>query len=361
MTLVHATVLPTLAVSGQMQPARAESALEIWEAVDRLVDRAPSLADLRSHRLELFAARRWRSRGIPVPEDLVEQERRAAVVTLAAPVLLERVRAACDGEIVMLKGLDVAARYPDPALRAFGDVDLLVSDASAVQGALLAAGFEEVGDPSLYLGIHHLRPLRWPDLPLVVEIHSRPKWIDGGPVAPTTAELLAVAVPSELGVKVLPPAYHALLLAAHSWAHEPLRRLRDLIDVAVMAEAAGRSEVAELARAWRIERLWRVTIAAADAVLLGRDRPWALHLWAQNLAKARERTVLENHLQRWLSDFWVMSPLAAAARIPATVGNELRPEGDEGWGNKLSRSLRAMRNASQRRSAHDAEVERRKR
>ena len=128
-----------------------------------------------------------------------------------------------------------------------------------------------------------------------------------------------------------------------------------------MAEAGGRSNVAEIARAWRLERLWRVTIAAADAVLLGEDRPWALRLWAQNLANARERTVLENHLQRWLSDFSVLSPAAALARIPGTVAGEFRPEGDEGWGSKLSRSVRAMRNASQRRSAHDEELSRRKR
>lgn len=343
------------------EPEPAARSLELWQAVDRLVDRAPSLDDLRSHRLELFAARRWRALGVPVPADLLEQERRAAIGVLAARLLLERVRSSYDGEIVLLKGLDVAARYPDPALRAFGDLDLLVADAPAAQAGLLAAGFEEVGDPSLFVDIHHLRPLRWPDLPLVVEIHSRPKWIDGGPAAPPIAELLAAAVPAEQGVQVLPPAHHALLLAAHSWAHEPLRRLRDLIDIAVMAEAAGRAEVAELARDWRLERLWRVTIATADAVLFGRSRPWALRLWAQNLEKVRERTVLENHLQRWFSDFSVMPPAAAAARLPATIGSELRPEGDEGWGNKLSRSRRAMRNATRRRSAHDDELARSRR
>ena len=345
----------------QPQLTRIGSAPEIWQAVDRLVDRAPSLADLRSHRLELFAARRWRALGVPVPADLVEQERRAAVGVLAAPLLLERVRSSYDGEMVLLKGLDIAARYPDPSLRAFGDIDVLVSDAPAAQAGLVAAGFEEVGDPSLFVDIHHLRPLRWPDLPLVVEIHSRPKWIEGGSAPPTIAELLAAAVLDEHGVRILPPAHHALLLAAHSWAHEPLRRLRDLIDVAVMAEAAGPADVAELARDWRIERLWGVTLAVADAVLFGSSRPWALRLWAQNLEKARERTVLENHLQRWLSDFSVMPPVAAAARLPATIGSELRPEGDEGWGRKLARSRRAVRNATRRRSAHDDELERARR
>lgn len=332
---------------------------ELWAAVDRLVDRAPSLADLGSHRLELLAARRWRALGLPVPPEVVEQERRAAVVQLAAPVLLGRVRAAYGGELLLLKGLDVARRYPEPGLRMFGDVDLLADDAASAQHALLSAGFREVGDPSLYEDIHHLRPLQWPDLPLVVELHSRPKWVEGIAPAPATAELLAAAIPGPHGFEVLPPAHHALLLAAHSWAHEPLRRLRDIVDVAAVAEAGGWDEVMALARSWRVERLWRATVAAADAVLYGGRRPLALRLWAQNLETARERTVLENHLQRWFSDFWIMPAHQAAARVPATVASELFPEGGEGWRPKLSRSGRAIRNATRRRSEHDEELARR--
>ncbi|MCP9485214.1 MAG: nucleotidyltransferase family protein [Gaiellaceae bacterium MAG52_C11] len=343
----------------QPQPDLQRDAAEIWRAVDRLVDRAPSLADLRSHKLELFAVRRWRALGRFIPAEMLDRERRAALGALAAPRLLERVRTAYGGEIIPLKGLEVAARYPDPALRSFGDLDLLAADAEAAQAALLGAGFVEVGNPAIYLGIHHLRPLCWPGLPLVVEIHSRPKWPGGIQPPPSTRELFDAAAGDQ--VKTLPAAQHALLLAAHSWAHEPLRRLRDMVDVAVMAEAAGRAEVAALAREWRIERLWRSTIDAADAVLLGNDRPLALRLWAQNLEKARERTVLENHLQRWVSDFWIMRFGAAAARVPTTIARELLPKESEGWGSKLSRTTRAVRNASRRRSEHNNELDLRRR
>jgi Uncharacterised nucleotidyltransferase len=329
---------------------------QLWAAVDRLVDRAPSLADLSSHRLELLAARRWRSLGMVVPPEVVDKERRAAVVQLAAPVLLGRVRAAYDGELVLVKGLDVARRYPEPGLRAFGDLDLIADDAASAQRALLAAGFQEVGDPSLYEGIHHLRPLQLPELPLVVELHSRPKWVEGIPPPPPTDDLLASAIPGPHGFHVLPAAHHALLLAAHSWAHEPLRRLRDIVDIAAVAEAAGRQEVAELARSWQVERLWGATEAVAEAVLYDRRRPLALRLWAQNLETARERTVLENHLQRWFSDFWIMPPHRAIERVPATLAAEFFPEGGEGWGSKLSRSGRAIRNATRRRSEHDEEL-----
>lgn len=342
----------------EVTASRRES--ELWEAVDRIVDRAPSLADLASHRIELFAARRWRAQGKGVPESVVDQERRAAIATLTAPVLLGRVREAYDGRIVLIKGIDVARLYPDPALRLFGDLDLLVDDAEAAQAALLSAGFQEVGDPDLYIDHHHLRPLQRPELPLAVEIHFRPNWA-WGLEAPPTAELLHRARIDADGIGHLPYAEHAVLLAAHSWAHDPLQRLRDVIDVAVMANRAGRGEVAAVARSWGVERLWNAIADVIDAMFHGGQRPWSLRLWAQNIETARERTVLEHHVQRWLSDFWIVSPQAAVARIPSTFARELLPERNEGWRKKLARSGRALRNAFRRRSEHDGQVGRNRR
>ena len=339
------------------EPLDENEATELWAAVDRLVDRAPTLEDLLSHRLDLFAARRWRASGRPVPAELIERERRAAVGALVVPLVFERIRSAYDGDVIPMKGPVLAARYPDPALRAFSDLDLLVEDPAEAQAKLIAGGFEEVDDPSLFQDIHHLRPLWWPGLPLGVELHSRPNWPIDLP-SPPTSRLLAAAVPVADGVKMLPPAYHALLVAAHSWRHEPLRRLRDMIDVVVMAEAAGRDNVSALAREWGVERLWRSTIRAADAALLGAEWPTGLRLWARNLERVRERTVFENHATRWLSDFWIMPPRAALARLPETLAQELSPARGESWRAKLTRTARAVRNASVRRSVHDDQVRR---
>lgn len=341
------------------RPARTSTTVDehMWKGVDRLLDRAPNLADLRSHRLELLAARRWRALGLPVPGELVEQERLAAVVALTAPILLERARAACDGAMILMKGPEVAARYPDPALRPFRDVDLLVEDAEATQRAFLAAGFQAVGDPALYEDIHHLRPLAFPGLPLLVELHSRPKWIEGLE-PPASAELFALATEGEAGVDgvyALPPGHHALVLAAHSWGHEPLRRLRDLVDVAAVAQGLDRGDLRELAAAWHMERAWTTTIRAADALFLGGSPPWAVRVWARNLEKVRERTVLENHLERWLSDFWALPAPDAMSALGSTLAREIRPAPGESWGAKLSRSARAVRNALVRRSEHDLE------
>ena len=332
---------------------------DLWRRLDSLIDRAPSDDDLRSHQLEVPAARRFRSVGRPVPEDFVGQERLAGVRLLTAPLVLERLRNAYEGRIVVLKGLEVGARYPDPAMRPFGDIDVLVDDAAEAQRALLAAGFVEVGEPELYVDIHHLRPLAADGLPLPVEVHSRPKWLE--PLRPPpTAELIDAAVEGSTGVDgilTLPLEHHALLLAVHSWAHEPLRRLRDLLDIAALAQAADREEIDRLARAWGVRRLWGATDSAIAGVFFGERPSWALRLWAQNLHRVRERTVLENHLQRWLSDFWAMPPTLAARRLPRRVGDAIRPEGDEGWRAKGRRTALALRNASRARSYHDRELE----
>ena len=111
--------------------------------------------------------------GCELGDDLIADETRAAVNELAVPGLLARVRAAWDGPLVLMKGPEVALDYRAPGLRSFGDLDLLTDDAEAAQAALIAAGFHEVFDPEIYKDIHHLRPLWWPGLPLVVELHSR--------------------------------------------------------------------------------------------------------------------------------------------------------------------------------------------
>ncbi len=155
------------------------------------------------------------------------------------------------------------------------------------------------------------------------------------------------------GFLALPPEHHALLLAAHSWAHEPLRILRDLIDIAAVAAAADQEELSRIAGDWGISRLWKATSAAADGVLRGGRRPLSVRVWARNLSLVRERTVLENHLERWLSDFSIMSFGRAASTLPATFRLELARKGDESRRDKLARSKRALRNAFRRRSEHD--------
>ncbi len=331
----------------------------LWQGVRRLVLRAPDLAGLRAHRLELLAASYWSEAGRPVPSDLVEASRDEARTALVVPLLLEHVRAACDGPIVLIKGPEVAARYPQPWLRPFVDLDLLVSDAVAAQRALLAAGFQPVGEPRRYVDIHHLRPLQLPGTPLWLEVHARPKWVAGLP-SPPLGELFEAAAQATVrvdGVLAPSPAHHALLLAAHSWEHAPLGSLRQLIDIAAMRQGVEAVEIDAVARAWGCARLWRSTARALDALFLSSGGSWPLHVWARDLPRVRERTVLERHMERWLSGF---SASAARPRRSHSAAAALRedalPSPGEDWSQKLRRSRVAFRNAFVPLSQHDEET-----
>jgi hypothetical protein len=336
--------------------ASTEQLDQMWLEVDRLVDRAPRIDDLVAHGLHLFAGRRWQSEGRPVPEAIVAAQRASAVKLLSTRVFLDRVREAHDGALVVFKGPEVAARYPDPLLRPYSDVDLFAADPEAAYADLLVAGAEPVGDPALYVDIHHLRPLAWPDLPLAVEIHTEPKWVDGLAV-PATTDILATAVSARVGVDgYLAPAaaQHAILVAAHSWAHEPFRSLRDLIDVAVLSAEVSVGETEAAARRWQAGELWQVTSDATGALFAGEAPSLALRTWGKNLTQVRGRTVLEEHLERWSSDFWVLPHGTAIRRLPSTLAREVTPRPGETWSAKARRSVLAIRNALRRRIDHDS-------
>ena len=259
-------------------------------------------------------------------------------------MILERVRAACEGPILLLKGPEVAARYPHGA-RTFGDVDLLVPDAQRTQRELIAAGFAEEDDPEgIWVGIHHLARLRWQGLELAVEVHSEPKWPDGL-TPPPSAELFEAAVPASVGVDgILAPApsHHALVLAAHAWAHQSIGRARDLVDVGALRSEADEAMLRALARAWRIPRVWNTMSSSLDAVLCG-QRTWPLRLWAGHVPELRPQTVLETHVERLVSPFWAYPPAIATRHAGANLARTVRPAADEGWREKLQRSHAALR------------------
>jgi hypothetical protein len=329
--------------------------MDIWESVEALARRAPRPEDLRLHRLHLLAARARYRAGEPVGDELHAEARLAAASALAVPLLLRRVRAACDGPIVLMKGPEVGARYPDPALRPCKDLDLLVEDPISVQRALRGAGFVATGTPHLYEGIHHLRPLVLPGLPVTIEVHARPKWPDHM-IAPPVEELMDAAVPGAIdapGVLTLPVAHHAVVLAAHAWAHEPLACAGRLIDVSAMALEADPGETDAIARRWGCLRLWRTTRRAAAALVEGGRRPIAMHLWGRHLSAARERTVIEGHVVRTAGELWGLPPrYAVPAAVVAMAGSVARTPG-EPWTQKLGRARTAIDDAFLPKSEHD--------
>jgi hypothetical protein len=330
----------------------------MWDRVPDLIDRAPSLEALRAHRLQLLAASLWRSRGDQLPSDLREEERRATMTALAAVAVLRRARAAYAGRLMLMKGPEVAASYPEPRTRPYTDLDLLAEDPAGAQQALLAAGFIACVDERDHSRAQHLDPLIDPELGLIVEIHRRPN-CPARLVAPATDELFSLAVPSVTGIDGLlapsPPA-HALLLAAHAWAHHPLGRIGDLIDVAAILPRDERPAAAALARRWGWGRMWRTTVCVADALLGSAPKPLALRTWARHLVTVSELSVLDNHVVRMVAPGFALAP----ANVPLGIATELRGYAElnpgERWPRKLGRTAIALRDAFTVKSQHDSRV-----
>lgn len=325
----------------------------LWSGVDRLVDRA-TLDGILVHKLGPLAAARRRAAGRPVERELIDEERAASFAMLSSSALLRRIREHSEGPLLLLKGPELALRYP-PGGRRFGDIDILAPDAQAVHRTLERSGFEQVPESGFQEedgAHHHLIPLRWPVVPLLVEVHAFPNWppqIE----RPRLEEIIAAAVPSATGVDGLSaphPRHHALLLAAHAWRHEPLQTLRDLLDVAAMAFGEDAAELEGTADEWGLARIWRSTREAIDALFLGAPRPASLRVWARHLERVRERTVLESHLQGVLSPFWAFPPRMAVAEALAGIKASATPMRGEGWAPKLRRIPCAIKDAHLARS-----------
>ena len=327
----------------------------LWDRVAQLADSAPSWSALRANRLHLLAARVRHERGDHIPEDIRDAQYQAAVFSLAVPPLLARAREAYDGRLLLMKGAEAAVRYPDRLDRPFRDLDILVDDPDRAQGALIASGFVELGEPREYAGAQHLAPLYWPGLPLLIEIHrwpSRPPWLP----AVAASSVFAHSIPSQTGAAGILTAHaaaHALLLTAHSWSHEPLGRLADLVDVAATLDEGDRAIATEIARSWGWERMWQVTLRATDAVVFGDHAPKSLVLWGRHLHDSRDRTVLEGQIARLLAPAWTLPPSRTPRGVAGAARRLVSRRRDEPWSRKLKRTRMSLAHALMDKSEHD--------
>lgn len=273
------------------------------------------------------------------------------MIALTAHTVLEKVRDAYGGRLLLMKGPEVASRYPNPADRPFHDLDILVDDPQAAQRSLIDAGFVEFGDGAP----HHLPALFWPGFPLAIELHSHPHsppWLPE-----VSAEMIfAHAIPSRTSIDGLlapDPAAHGLLLAAHGWAHDPLRRLGDVIDIAATLRETDRSTTTVRAREWEWDRLWDVTLAVTDAVTTDRALPKGLGLWTRHLLSVRDRKVVEHQLTRLLASASGCPRTLAPRGLARGVRDILAPRYEESWAHKVRRSRRAVYDALMEESVHE--------
>ena len=355
----------TVSVTTQDRPSFPDSrggiprAPYLWREIESLIkSRLTDIEGLTRHGLGPIAADVLQQLGRSVPLLLIHQQRSARAAALTAPVLLERVRNACEGPVLVLKGPELAARYPNRS-RLYGDLDIsLVTDAKEAQRALISAGFEELDDPEgLWVGIHHLPRLFWPGLPLQIEVHSRPKWLEGiSP--PRIDELFEAAVPTSSDV---PGLLRLARRTTRSWL--PLTPGRtslwgDSVTSSMLEALAAEVDPWELedqARRWGGVRMWATTVGSLEAILGGR-RTAPLRLWAGHVAEIRDQTVFEQHIERVISPFWGL-PFNGAARLSIrALANEFRPAFDETWAEKIHRTTRAISRARLAVSTHDRQL-----
>jgi hypothetical protein len=304
------------------------------------------------HGLGALEAMRLRRLERAVPAAFLREERSALFCAGIAAPLLRHVRRSTEAPLVLIKGPEVARLYP-PNGRAFGDIDLLTPEPETVQRSLLEAGFKI--DERALTGPHHLEPLILDALPLKVEVHSRVKWpVDTEP--PSLDEILEASIPSGLGIEGLlapNPAHHALILAAHSWEHRPLRLVRDLLDVTLISDGTDEEELKRTAVGWSLAPIWRTTREAMEGVLFGGRVTFPLRSWARHLAEVREPTVLESHLEHLMSPFWGQPLRGAITRSVRTFRDEVSPLPGERWRDKAVRASTALRHARMPRGEHE--------
>lgn len=249
--------------------------MSAYQAVASWVERLDPVADLellRGHGLQFVHLER-RDRHAGNELDGLRRERSAYHrAQLGLRATLARIREVHDGPMILLKGLDVADRYPHPWVRPIGDLDVLAAMPDRLHRQLLAAGFVPMAtDPGFRFDRHHhLQPLIWPALDVVVEVHRRA----GGPAMsrmPDYFGLRRLVTESVAGPGWLTPvpAAQAVLLAAHAWQDNPLAKARDLLDIALFLEGTDPDLAADLARRWRVSRLWRLTQDAVGSALTG--------------------------------------------------------------------------------------------
>jgi hypothetical protein len=315
---------------------------QLWDRVETLVAQAPSIQALRHHGLDVLAARQRRTEGREVDPRLRDAERVATLRYVSVPRLLGLIRSAVDAPLILMKGPEVAASYPHPECRPFGDLDILTPDADATFLALRRAGFSEIG---ICDADHHAPPLVWPGVPLKIELHNTPKSMDGLP-APPTGELLELTRPSRTGVAGIAgfqPAAHAVLLAVHAWAHGPLERIGQLVDVAAVLMECSRSDADGLARRWGYERLWLTTVGAIDGLFGQAAPPASTRTWARHLLSSREPRVLERSVARLVAPAWALPPRSIPAGVRAELLRIVQPGAWETREDQLERSRLALR------------------
>jgi hypothetical protein len=218
---------------------------------------------------------------------------------------------------LVVKGAAMGALYPDPALRTYGDLDVLVpaTQLDEAEKTLSRLGYRHTGPKEWWLKqLQHLPPMMRSDGSLPVEVHWRLDE-EGSLGHLPSGDLWARAVPwsvdgqAALRLEVIDAVLH---LCRHAVVqHRADLALRPLCDLAYGVEGWGEAEWEALARRARVNDLGRpvyLMLSLAEQVL-------GLAVPEQAMAALRPPEPVPDNLVEQLLD----RQSALATRVPMAV------------------------------------------
>ncbi len=212
--------------------------------------------------------------------------------------------------VIIHKGAQIARLYPDPLQRDWSDIDLLVEDPEQARGDLAKVGFVGIGHDQP--NFHQLAPMVHPHLRVVIELHRRPNAAPHHHI-PTTAEIFGRSQPSRVDIDGLraPCLEHEFVLhLSHSWTNRPLGRLRDLVDLRLLAEQLDVDQDRELAAQAKSRRVWDANRAALARLLTNEKTSVANKLLMRHLSRGFNEQ--RDPVRRLVAPAWADSPTDAA-------------------------------------------------
>lgn len=255
----------------------------------------------------------------PSDREALHQAATAFVTQLA---LLERIHALDVGPVVVLKGPEMASRYPHPSWRRSGDLDLFAADAPEVQRRLLAGGFEPAEEELAFRNLHHLVPLQLPGFRVAVEVHHGLGW-PAGAREPPPAAVVATAVPAWSDDRFLAlPAELALAhQLQHAWHAVPFGTVRDAVDLVALRDRCDPGRLERDLRSSGLWRLWTATERVAEHALgvTGASRPLVPRVVARPLLGRRDETMRLVVPRRFLGLGLTTGPRFAARSLAGDV------------------------------------------
>lgn len=267
------------------------------------------LGDCQRHRILGILGTAVRDGAFPVTDGQRDDVERHWVGWLAHSVRLERLLLDVDDVLaeagirsIVLKGMALAhLDYPEPAMRVFGDLDLLIEPhaftraASVLEAGLgatrvlpeLRPGFDDrfgkeimVRSDRFEVDLHRM----FVEGPYGLTMHLADLWQDPEPFSVGGRELLALGR--------VPRALHAAYAAALGDWPPRLAPARDLAQI--MQRGVTAAEMIDAARSWRADAVVAAGLALTSA-LLGLGAPEAIARTEDRPAHVRDRVFLASY------------------------------------------------------------------